>query len=152
MIDAEGEQAGILKTEEALDMARRGRDIVAATYGDDSKKVLLFDAVLITALGRSGDVAEADAHLAGIVPHLGKLDPRKRALADVHIGRHQGLAGRHEEGERTLMSAHQTLVDLHDGRHFETRRAVAALIQLYDRWSAAGSATAGAKADRWRRR
>ena len=46
----------------------------------------------------------ADAHLARITPRLGLLDPRKRALADIHIGSHHGLAGRFEQRTNETLS------------------------------------------------
>ena len=121
---------------EALVAARQGRQNVVGKYGEDSPKVLPFDAVLIAALGRNGDLAGADAHLAMISSRLGDLDKRKRALAEVYIGRYETLAGRFEEAKATLYSAHSALLGLHGKDHFETIRAAEALEALFLKWPA----------------
>ncbi|MEZ4387191.1 MAG: serine/threonine-protein kinase [Candidatus Krumholzibacteriia bacterium] len=140
------------RDDEALAAAQRAHGIVAAAYGENSEKVLPFDAVLIAALGRTGDLVGADARLAAVTPRLAQLGPRKRALVEVRLGPHLALAGRHAEAESMLLAAHATLDRLHGGRHFETQRAVRALVELYDGWTAAGSTTAREAARRWRER
>ena len=124
------------RPEDALDTVSRGRQNLVGAYGGDSPKVLPIDAVFVLALGRSGDLAGANTHLAMIVPRLGNLDGRKRALAQVYIGRYEMLAGRYEEAGATLNSAHDSLLDMHGKDHFETIRATDALEELYKKWPA----------------
>jgi hypothetical protein len=78
--------------------------------------------------------------------------PRHRARADVLIGRHLTLTGRYEDAERTLLSSYLVNSGLYRAGHYETRRAIEGLVELYDAWAAAGSSKAGAEAERWRGR
>ena len=135
---------------EALDAALRAREILAAAQGVGSKQAVFSDVAAICAMGCSGDMAGADSLLDETMPKLGELSPDQRARAEVELGRHLTSAGRYGEAEQMLLSAHDVLADLHGEKHFESRKAVRAIVDLYERWAAAGSATANEKAARWR--
>jgi serine/threonine protein kinase/tetratricopeptide (TPR) repeat protein len=149
-------QANVLldlgRNDRALATVRRARALLEPAFGEDDEHVVLADLTQLAARGRGGDTAGADSILAAVEPRLGVLAPRLRLQADVLLGRHLTLRGRYEDAERALTSSYVACSELYRAGHYETRRAIDGLVELYGAWAAAGSPTAEAEAERWRAR
>lgn len=137
---------------EALECLNRGRPLSLAARGADHEEMLDFDTLEAVALAQLGDPETAEAKLAGVIPRLDALEPRKRALLQLNIGRVHTMAGNFKDAERALLEAQGTCDDTYGGSHHLTRQAVQALVTMYDAWAEGGSTEATKAARIWRAR
>jgi eukaryotic-like serine/threonine-protein kinase len=138
------------RPQEALDHALQSRRLWVETRGDDFKKMAEFDVIIAAALGQLGRLSEAQLRLQDVLPRIGELSDRPRAVIKITLGRHQTLIGEFEAAEATLLDSYGVFGDKFGDAHPLTRDASEAMVDLYDAWAKAGSSTAGAEAARWR--
>jgi len=138
--------------QEALACLGQGRPLSLAARGPDHEEMLAFDILEAVALARLGDTDTAEARIAGVTPRLVELEPRKRALQQLDLGRVHTMVGRYEEAEQALLASHETYADAFGAGYFLTRQTVRALVTMYEAWAEDGSLQAGEAAARWRSR
>jgi eukaryotic-like serine/threonine-protein kinase len=135
---------------DALAHVERAREFVVGTKGEDSPRLTEYDVIAAAALGQLGRMDEAATRLKPVLPLVADMKPHKRALVNLDVGRHQALAGDFDAAEKTLLSCYQIFGTDFGDNHPLTQKTVTAVVDLYDSWAEAGSATARSEANRWR--
>jgi len=137
---------------QALDRLARGRLVTLAAKGEDHEDVMAFDVLDGVARAHLGEHEQAGSIAALIEPRLADLEPRKRALHQLDLGRLHALSGRYEDAERMLLAARDAYDETYGAGHHMTGRAGEELIAMYDAWADAGSTHAANASRAWKTR
>jgi len=152
---------GVLRARTALRLGRNdaarellaaGRPVSLAARGEDHVEQVEYDVLEGLCLARGGERDEAARFAARVEARLEDMEPLKQALVRMNLGAIRASTGAFAKAEKDLLASHAVFAEKFGKDFGLTRRNVAELVDLYERWAAAGSQAAADSAKTWKTR